>query len=136
MPVQNEKCRNKSGDSKAEKVRAGGEMIAVANVRITDARGLAAGEMELSASTVTHAAATLATPSDLMAANAQHESHKTVDELLKLFFRGVAHDPPTFVEDGCRARYKQASTKPGSRPQCAQHWQPRLLAEDRAEAAR
>jgi hypothetical protein len=37
MPVQNEKCRNKRGDSKAEKVRAGGKLIAVARARITEA---------------------------------------------------------------------------------------------------
>jgi len=30
MPVQNEKCRNKRGDSKAREVRAGGKLIAVA----------------------------------------------------------------------------------------------------------
>src|SRR5713101_3794652 len=77
----------------------------------------------------------LAAPVRPHAGNAPYEGHKAVDELSKLFFGGVVHDPPAFVEDGCRARHKQSSTEPGSRPQCAQHRQPRFLVEDRAEAA-
>jgi len=45
-------------------------------------------------------------PLGLRAWNAPHKDQKAVDELSKLFFGGVVHDPPTLVEDGCCARHK------------------------------
>ena len=74
--------------------------------------------------------------SGLMAGSAPYEGDKAVDELSKLFLRGIIRDSPAFVEDASCASHKKAPAKPGSGPLGAQHRQPRLLAQDRAEAAR